>query len=218
MSEGRISERCVRSIIAAMEVGGGNISRTDMDSHAESHVVGKNAYIISTQDKKVTVNGFTKALGSKTVHVVDAAVAYDCEFTGEVYILIIRNALYFEEMHVNLISPFILRLAGLHVNEEPKFMATHPTLGHHSISLPDTEIRFPMALHGIISYILTRLPTKDEVTLRNLDPYRCIEMTPGFSEWNPHNSSYGAQENCMLDYHGNIMGSQKISAIQTNMV
>ena len=72
-----------------------------MDSHAYSPVVGKNAFIISTQDKKITVNGFTDALGSKTVPVVDAAVAYDCEFTGRVYILIIRNALYFEEMNVN---------------------------------------------------------------------------------------------------------------------
>ena len=138
MSEVRISERCVRSIIAAMEVGGGNISRTDMDNHADSPVVGKNAYIVSTQDKKVTINGSTKSLGSKRVPVADTAVAYDCEFTGEVYILIIRNALYFEEMHVNLISPFILCLADFHVNEEPKFMASHPTLDHHSISVPDT--------------------------------------------------------------------------------
>ena len=94
-----------------------------MDSHADSPVVGKNAYIISTQDRKITVNGFTNSLGSKTVPVVDAAVAYDCEFTGKVYILIIKNALYFEEMTVNLIAPFILRLAGLQVNEIPKFMA-----------------------------------------------------------------------------------------------
>ena len=189
-----------------------------MDSHADSPVVGKNAYIIETQGKKVTVNGFTESLGSKTVPVVDAAVAYDCEFTGKVYILIIRNALYFEEMSINLISPFILRLAGLHVNEEPKFMATHPTLDHHSISVPDSDIRFPMALNGIISYLPTRRPTKEEVTQRNLTPERCIELTPGFSEWNPHNPSYGTQENCMMDYNGNIMGRRKISAIQTDMV
>ena len=194
------------------------MSRTDMDSHADSPVVGKNSYIIETQGKKVTVNGFTKSLGSKTVPVVDAAVAYDCEFTGKVYILIIRNALYFEEMSINLISPFILRLAGLHVNEEPKFMASHPTLDHHSISIPDSDIRFHMALNGIISYLPTRRPTKEEVTHRNLAPERCVELTPGFSEWNPHNPSYGNQENCMMDYHGNIMGTREISAIQTDMV
>ena len=189
-----------------------------MDSHADSPVVGKNAFIISTQDKKITVNGFTDALGSKIVPVVDAAVAYDCEFTGRVYILIIRNALYFEEMNVNLIAPFILRLAGLKVNEEPKFMATNPTLDHHSISIPNTDIKFHMAMKGIISYLPTRRPTSEEMTHRHLNPERCIELTPGFSEWNPHNPSYGTQENAMIDYHGDLILPRKISAAETEMI
>ena len=70
----------------AQESGGCDTSRTEMDSHADSSVVEKNAYIISTKGKKITVNGFTDALGSKTVPVMDAAVTYDCEFTGRVYI------------------------------------------------------------------------------------------------------------------------------------
>ena len=93
-----------------------------MDSHADSPVVGSEALIIRTHDKKVKVNGFTKSLGTKTVDVVDAALAYECEFTGNIYILIVRNALYFKEMGHNLLAPFIMRLAGLKVNEQPKFM------------------------------------------------------------------------------------------------
>ena len=103
------------------------MSGTDMDSHADSPVVRKNAYILSTRDRHVKVNGFTKALGSKTVHVVDATVAYECEYKSKVYILIIRNALYFKEMDVNLIAPFILRLTGLKINEEPKFIVNGRT-------------------------------------------------------------------------------------------
>ena len=152
-----------------------------MDSHADSPVVGKHAYIISTQDRKITVNGFTNSLGSKTVPVVDAAVAYECEFTGKVYILIIKNALYFEEMSVNLIAPFILRLAGLQVNEVPKFMAESPTIDHHSILVPDTDVRIPMALKGIISFIHTRLPTSNEINYRNATPNQCIDLTPDLS-------------------------------------
>ena len=48
----------------------------ELDSHADSPVVGSEALIIRTHDRKVRVNGFTPALGSKTVDVVDAAVAY----------------------------------------------------------------------------------------------------------------------------------------------
>ena len=122
------------------------MSRTDMDSHVDSPVVGKNEYILSTRDRQVKVNGFTKALGSKTVHVVDAAVAYECEYTSKVYILIIRNTLYFKEMDVNIIATFMLRLVGMKVNEDPKFMAKLPTLDTHSISIPDSDIRLPLAI------------------------------------------------------------------------
>ena len=56
-----------------------------MDNHTYSPVVGKNESILLTQERKITVNGFTNALGSKTVLVVYAADAYDCDFTGKVY-------------------------------------------------------------------------------------------------------------------------------------
>ena len=80
-------------IVAAIESGGGS-SSLELDSHVDSPVVGSEALIIRTHDRKVRVNGFTPALGSKTVDVVDAAIAYECEFTGKVLIIIIRNGLY----------------------------------------------------------------------------------------------------------------------------
>ena len=124
----------MNSIISAIELGdAATTSRLDLDSQADSPVVDRNSVILSTQNVTVKVNRFTKSLGSKTVPVVDAAVAYECEFTGKVYLLIIRNALYFEEMDINLIAPFIMRLAGLIVNKEPKFMVTNPALHHRSI-------------------------------------------------------------------------------------
>ena len=74
-------------------------------------MVGSGALIIRTHDRKVRVNGFTLELGSKTVDVVDAVIAYECEFTGKVLIMIIRNGLHLKEMKHNLLSPFIMRLA-----------------------------------------------------------------------------------------------------------
>ena len=105
----------------------------ELDSHADSHVVCSEAFIIRTHDRKVRVNRFTPALGSKTVNVVDAAVAYECEFTEKVLIMVIRNGLHLREMKQNLLSPFIMRLAGLEVNEKPKFMTRNPTTNHHYI-------------------------------------------------------------------------------------
>ena len=49
----------------------------ELYSHADSPVVGSEALIIRTHDRKVRVNGFTPVLRSKTVHLVDAVIAYE---------------------------------------------------------------------------------------------------------------------------------------------
>ena len=88
-----ISDTLRNRIVAAIDSGGVS-SSLELDSHADSPVVGFEALIIRTHGRKVRVNGFTPALGSKTVDVVDAAVAYECEFIGKLLIMVIRNGLY----------------------------------------------------------------------------------------------------------------------------
>ena len=116
------------------------MGRTDLDSHADSPVVGSNARILSYTGKHVNVWGFTKALGSKSkVPIVNAAVTYTCEYTGESIVLLINNALYFEDMKHNLIPPFMIRLAGAEVNECPKCLSRNPKVEDHSIYFPDED-------------------------------------------------------------------------------
>ena len=86
-----------------------HISATELDSHADSPVVGKYCHIIENKGKTAKVSGFTSDLGKPlTVPIVTAAIAYDCEFTGETNILIVHNALYFKQMEVNLIPPMMM--------------------------------------------------------------------------------------------------------------
>ena len=101
-------------IVASIE-SGGKSSSLELDSHADSPVVGSEALIVRTHDRKVRVDGFTPALVSKTVDVVGAAVSYECEFTVKVRMMVIRNGLHIKEMKHNLLSPFIVRLSGLEV-------------------------------------------------------------------------------------------------------
>ena len=74
------------------------MTRTDLDSHADSAVVGKNALILETHEATVKVNGLTPSLGTKTVPVVNAAVAYDDVMSSQVVIMLIYHALYISEM------------------------------------------------------------------------------------------------------------------------
>ena len=68
-------------------------TRTDLDSHADSPVVGRNARIIEDLNVKVKVTGFSKSLGSTTVPLVNAIVAYDDIYLGHTYLFKIHNAL-----------------------------------------------------------------------------------------------------------------------------
>ena len=114
--------------------------------------------------------------------------------------MVIRNGLHLREMKNNLLSTFIMRLAGLEVNEQPKFMTRNLTTKHHLIYFKGISIRLPLAIKGIVSFLPTSKLSQEEylnITTR-------LELTPPFTEWDPHNPSYEISENCMMDYDGNI--------------
>ena len=103
-------------------------------------------------------------------------------------------------MKHNLLSPFIMRLAGLEVNEQPKFMTRNPTTNQHSVYFKENNIRLPLSIKGIVYFLPTRKPTQEEY----LNIRTRLEFTPSFIEWYLHNPSYGISENCMLYHDGNI--------------
>ena len=174
-------------------------NRTELDSHADSPVVGKGALIPHHTGETVNVIPFTDGLGTcSNVPIVTSAVAYDSPNTGETTILLIHNALYTANMTHNLIPPIILRMKGIEVNECPKFLPSEPSESHHSILLPNT-LRIPLSLHGSISYIPTRIPsTQDYHGLLN------VPLTAQNPSWNPHRSSFASQENNMINHNGSI--------------
>ena len=57
-----------------------------------------------------------------SVELVDAALKYECPYSGEVKILIIRRGLHVPSMTHNLLPPFMRREAGIHINKFQKFM------------------------------------------------------------------------------------------------
>lgn len=67
------------------------MSRTDLDSHANMPVVGRHAYVISDTGRTAEVNAFTPDYKAMNVRIVDAAVKYECPYDGTNYILVIRK-------------------------------------------------------------------------------------------------------------------------------
>ena len=137
-------------------------------------------------------------LSHLSVELVDAALKYECPYSGEVNILIIRRGLHVPSMTHYLLPPFMLREAGIHINEVPKIHVTSPTEEHHAITFQEANFRIPLTLHGTFSYFLTSKPSTQE----SEEPEDVYILTP--TTWNPHSDAYVINEESMLDWEGNM--------------
>ena len=155
-------------------------SRTELDSHANMPVVGRNAYIISDTGRIADVNPFTPDYASMRISIIDAAVRYDCPYDGKLYIFVVHNALHVPSMRNNPIPPFVMREAGIRVNDTPKIQTSDPTEEDHSIYFPDNVFRIPLSLWGVFSYFNTSKPS----TKQMIDAEDVYLLTP--SMMNPH--------------------------------
>ena len=173
-------------------------SRTELDSHANMPVIGRNADILSKIGETVDVAPFTPDYKPISVELVDAALKYECPYSGEVKILIIRRGLHVPSMTHNLLPPFMLREAGIQINDVPKIHVTSPSEEHHAIIFQETNFRIPLTLHGTFSYFPTSKPTTQELE----EPEDVYVLTP--TTWNPHSDAYVINEESMLDWEGNM--------------
>ena len=88
-------------------------SRTELDSHASSIVVGDDVLITHDTGRTVNFGPFTEQLGKlRNVTIIDCLVAYDCTYTGKSYYLSMYNVLYIPDMGENLVPPFVIRRQG----------------------------------------------------------------------------------------------------------
>jgi hypothetical protein len=78
----------------------------ELDSHADTCGVGNTTYVLEYSNRTVDVGAFSQHFQAlEDIPIVKAAVAYDDPLTGETFILIIGQALYFgdkvQDIHLN---------------------------------------------------------------------------------------------------------------------
>eukprot|EP00957_Ditylum_brightwellii_P202049 15328352-Ditylum_brightwellii.AAC.2 len=183
-------------------------SCTELDSHANMVVLGRNSTTLSNTGSTADVHPFSPEYNAlEGIKIVDGAVLYTDEYTLRNYILVFENALYIPSMEHNLIPPFIMREAGVQVSDAPKIHLKNPTCEDHSIFLEETELRIPLKLSGILSYI-SMSKSSDKQLDECLNNDSMLLMTTE-GPWNPHSNQYAESEADMLDWEENIVGSKK---------
>ena len=138
---------------------------TDLDSHADTCVVGGNVLLTHDFNRPVKVNGFDTTKKSDVYSTVSAVTAYDDPHNGQVYMLVINQAISVPQMHHNLLCPMQMRQNGLGVDEVPKFQTLKPTAKSHAIvaiNAEGEELIIPLQLRGVTSCFNTRKPTIEE--------------------------------------------------------
>jgi hypothetical protein len=198
-----VNLQAIEHVIARMNSRRSNASENieigeyiELDSHADTSVIGNNCRVISYTDKTCQVAPYHPHYDSmQDIPIVQAGTAYDDPNTGETMILIINQGLYFgDSLPVTLLNPNQMRMNGLEVDDVPKHLAKDPTVATHSIYIPEEDIHIPLSMRGVISCLPVRLPTAQEI-----ESCRWITLTSDM-EWDPHseefeNNERRAQEN-----------------------
>jgi len=188
-------------------------SPMELDSHADTCTIGSNCKIIAYTNKNCQVSPYhPKYKPIDNVPIVQAAATYVHPETGHKYILVINQALYLKDLPNTLISPNQLRAHSIVVDDCPKHLAPIPSAATHSIYIPQLELRLPLQLKGVLSYLPVHYPSEEELTSC---PW--IELTSD-AEWNPTCQSFEENERLIAsDDHHDLIKNRVIANIDTMM-
>ena len=94
--------------------------------------------------------------------------------SGDMYMLVLRQAILIPQMENNLVCPLQIRDNDVRVNDEPKFMVPKPTDNHHAIVIrgiyQDQQlINIPLSIKGVISYFPLHKSTREEYEVSEPD-------------------------------------------------
>lgn len=162
----------------------------DLESHADTSVIGANCRVISYTDKLCQVAPYHPNYATmQNIPIIQAGTAYDDPNTGETIILVINQGLYFGDSLPNsLINPNQMRANGLEVDDVPKHLLRDPSQSMHSIYIPDHDIRLPLAMCGVISYLPICKPT-----IQEMESCKWVNLTTE-AEWDPHSREFEENE------------------------
>jgi hypothetical protein len=162
-----------------------NKEKVELDSHADTVVAGAVCRVLELTEKACDVYPFLNDYEPMNqAPVAKVATAYDHPLSGETFILIFGQALYLgDKLRHTLIFPNQLRFNGVIVDDIPKHLS-HDGKSTNSIYLPNQDVRLPLKLRGVISYLDTRDPT--EYDLNNC---RWLVMTNNL-DWDSYDDSF----------------------------
>ena len=171
--------------------------RMELDSHADTIVLGSNAIIMHHTNRECDVSPYADSYEPiRNVPIVTGATAVTSSSTGMTYILVFNEAIWMGDLlDHSLINPNQLRSYGIEVQDNP--------FGDVRMHFASDEDNFthPMQADGTTIYFDSRTPTNHE-----LDNCPHIVLSSS-SEWNPRDVQFPTPTTHHVE-EGNISGMQ----------
>jgi hypothetical protein len=170
----KVAQVAKRQKLDENEAEPGHVARNELDTRADTICAGANFMCIHPTGMTCSVQGFHQSFAPiPEIPVATVATAWDDPTTGQTFILIIHQALYFgKQLDHSLINPNQIRITGIPVCDDP--FDKHRSLG---IDLGDFNI--PFQTEGNTIYFESRVPTTDE-----MENCQYISLTDD-DDWDP---------------------------------
>ena len=158
----------------------------ELDSHADTCVLGKNVLLFMDHERPGNVVGYDKSCGTqqRDLPTVSGALAYNDANSGTAIMIIVHQAMSVAMMSNNLLCPMQIRMNDVELNDTSKFLTEIPTNKTRAISGRDQDGRkhiIHFTLRGVTSYIPTHNPLIEE-----FETCPRIELKYKSPEWDPH--------------------------------
>ena len=186
----RISVRCINKV-KTVSLASDQMQRTGLDSHADTCCAGSNMQVLELSGEKVTVTPYSEQYDAMTdIPIATVVTVWENPKNGEAWMLVIHEALYFgNKLQESLLCPNQLRAAGNIVRDVP---TQFDNTSSHSITVPGT-LEIPLEMHGVISYLDTRLPTAEELEQYRAGQFQSVELTDN-TPWEPYSETFAKRE------------------------
>jgi hypothetical protein len=142
-------------------------SSLELDSHANTTVLGAGALIIQSYDRPVEVVGYDPQQSLQMFETVSGVLAFDHPRDGQVYHLEFHQAFHMPQLDHHLLCPMQCRINDVTFNNVPKILTRFSTDNTHALLVqnPDndlTTLTFPLHLQGVTLYLPVHKPTAAE--------------------------------------------------------
>ena len=148
-------------------------TKIELDSQADTCVVGDHCLIVHDQKRSLNVYEYNLKVGSKHAHIIDAIVAYTEPETGQVFILLLKQAIEINRLNHHLLCPMQCCMNGVLMDEVPNFLAPVTSEMMHAIQIENPfDTTHPIIIHlklnGVTSYFDVKKPTQEEYEDENI--------------------------------------------------